>query len=131
MINFEIIGKPQGKARARTYYNAKLNRIMTFTPDKTVNYENWIKLNFFNNYPNHIIIEKPLQVKIICYFKKNKSNKMIEPIIKPDLDNIAKIILDSLNNVAYKDDKQVINLNIIKKWGDIDKVNIQIQPMED
>lgn len=131
MINLEIIGKPQGKARARTYYNFKLKKYLTYTPNQTVSYENWVKFNFLNNYKNFTIYKEPLQVQIDCYFIKNKNNKTKYPTKKPDLDNIAKIILDSLNLLAYQDDKQVVKLNINKFWGDIDKVNIQIQPMED
>ena len=33
---------------------------------------------------------------------------------KPDIDNIAKIILDALNKIAYKDDARVIEL-VVKK----------------
>ena len=41
-ICFTVPGKPQGKARARTYYNAKKKAMSSTTPDKTVLYENFI-----------------------------------------------------------------------------------------
>ena len=66
-----------------------------------------------------------LSVEINCYFgipkSTSKKNKLlmlshtIRPIKKPDLDNIAKICLDALNSLAYKDDSQVVDL-IISKW---------------
>lgn len=34
--------------------------------------------------------------------------------LKPDVDNIAKIILDALNGVAFSDDKQVVLLQVGK-----------------
>lgn len=34
------------------------------------------------------------------------------PTIKPDTGNIAKSILDSLNGIAYLDDKQVVDLRV-------------------
>lgn len=34
------------------------------------------------------------------------------PNKKPDIDNIAKSIMDGLNGVAYEDDKQVVRLEI-------------------
>jgi Holliday junction resolvase RusA-like endonuclease len=37
-----------------------------------------------------------------------------KPTKKPDIDNIAKIILDSLNGIAYKDDTQVVSLTVHK-----------------
>ena len=38
------------------------------------------------------------------------------PLKKPDSDNIAKIVLDSLNKIAFDDDAQVVELTVIKKW---------------
>ena len=51
----------------------------------------------------------------------------ISPTIKPDTDNIAKSILDSLNGIAYKDDKQVIRLIVEKWYADIPSVNVMIK----
>lgn len=47
------------------------------------------------------------------------------------MDNIAKIILDSLNGLAYLDDKQVTKLVIWKKYGDIPKVEVNINKLTD
>lgn len=33
---------------------------------------------------------------------------------KPDADNIAKLVLDALNGVAYEDDSQVVALHVLK-----------------
>ena len=33
---------------------------------------------------------------------------------KPDIDNVAKLVLDGLNGFAYEDDAQVIELHVIK-----------------
>jgi Holliday junction resolvase RusA-like endonuclease len=37
---------------------------------------------------------------------------------KPDLDNLAKIILDSLNGIAFDDDRQVVRLEVSKFYSD-------------
>ena len=37
---------------------------------------------------------------------------------KPDVDNIAKAVLDALNGIAYDDDKQITSLVIDKKYGE-------------
>lgn len=36
--------------------------------------------------------------------------------VKPDADNIAKLVLDALNGLAYADDKQVIGLMVCKMF---------------
>lgn len=50
----------------------------------------------------------------------------IYPTKKPDADNIAKIVLDALNGVAYTDDTQVINLLVQKRYGKVPEVKVEI-----
>ena len=52
-------------------------------------------------------------------------NQLISPA-KPDADNIAKIILDSLNKIVFLDDVQVVSLFVIKKFGLIPKVQVHL-----
>lgn len=42
----------------------------------------------------------------------------LSPTKKPDADNIAKIVCDALNGVAYTDDKQICCLTVIKRYED-------------
>ena len=51
----------------------------------------------------------------------------ISPTIKPDTDNIAKSILDSLNGIAYKDDKQIIRLTVEKWYAEVPNVTVEIK----
>lgn len=39
------------------------------------------------------------------------------PLKKPDLDNMMKIVCDALNGIAYKDDVQIVNAKICKRWS--------------
>lgn len=45
---------------------------------------------------------------------------------KPDADNIAKVICDALNGIAYADDSHIINLMINKKYGENPGVHVSI-----
>ena len=51
------------------------------------------------------------------------SNDLL-PLKKPDCDNIAKIILDSLNGVLYDDDKQITSIIVYKKYSENPNVTI-------
>ena len=48
-------------------------------------------------------------------------------IKKPDIDNIAKIILDALNKLAFKDDNQITKLEIEKKYGTEEKISVKVE----
>ncbi len=49
---------------------------------------------------------------------------------KPDCDNIAKIILDALNGLAYDDDAQVVKLYVEKRYGAFDHVTVVLEGSE-
>ncbi len=130
---FEVIGDIVGKERPRvnTYTN------MIYTPNKTKEYEKLIQQYFMIKYPNHTILENRISVEIIAYMKipKNTSNKkeeqmlkgMISPTKKPDIDNIAKSVLDALNKFVFKDDNQVSKLLVEKKYGEQEKLYVKIE----
>ncbi|RGS43528.1 RusA family crossover junction endodeoxyribonuclease [Coprococcus eutactus] len=50
----------------------------------------------------------------------------IRPLKKCDADNIAKIICDGLNGIAYPDDKQITSLSVEKWYSDNPKVIVII-----
>ena len=126
-----IQGKVQAKQRPR--FNGKF----TYTPEQTKNYENWVKLSFINEYPNFKPLENELEVSIKAYFEIPKSvskkkreqmlNGNIRPTIKPDLDNIAKSILDALNKLAYIDDKQIVLLKVEKLYDASPRVELTVE----
>ena len=57
-------------------------------------------------------------------------NNEIFPTVKPDTDNIAKSILDSLNKIAYLDDKQVVKLEVEKYYATSANVAVIIEELE-
>ncbi len=51
--------------------------------------------------------------------KKAAMDKTIVPSSKPDIDNLCKAIMDSLNGgVGYNDDKQIVELHTYKWYGE-------------
>ena len=133
-MKFEIIGKPIGKGRPR------LGKYGTYTPTKTANYETLVKWTFANEFKKFKPMEGPIKAKITAVFivPKSYSKKKREELLtkidyikKPDCDNIAKIILDSLNGLAYIDDSQVSNLVTLKRYGEQEKVIVELDNIED
>lgn len=141
MIQFYVPGKPQGKARARTFYNRKLGRMQSMTPENTVLYENHIIQSYLDAAEKPQLLQGPLEVSINAYFPVPKSTtkkvrKQIEdgevlPTKKPDADNIAKVVCDALNQIAYQDDTQVVKLVVTKQFEtDNEPVGLIVQIKE-
>lgn len=112
-----VDGKIKSKQRPR------FGKGKVFTPTDTINYENWIKTCYQQQGGQHL--EGNIKVSIIACFAVPKSMSKkdrakvptmeIRPL-KMDADNIAKIILDGLNGVAYKDDRQVAEIEVKKYY---------------
>lgn len=141
-MKFTVYGKPQGKARARTFYNPRLGRTQSITPEKTVLYENLIKQcymiadekeSWFNGEPLKMIISAYYEIPKSTTKKKRAEimDGKLYPTKKPDADNIAKVICDALNKIAYKDDTQIIDLTVRKLYSaDLPKVVVEIYEKE-
>ena len=54
-------------------------------------------------------------------WSKRKQEEAIDnrilPMVKPDWDNIGKIVCDALNGIAYKDDAAITDATVCKRYG--------------
>lgn len=136
MCDFEIEGKPVGKGRPR--FKRMGNFVQTYTPSNTAEYEKLVRLRFQN--AGGVITDKPVKIEIVAFFappksvrKKDKIEMLanrILPMKKPDCDNIAKIILDALNKIAYVDDSQVVELVVKKCFAAEARVYVHIEEID-
>ena len=58
----------------------------------------------------------PIPKSVSKATKQKMLENLIYPMVKPDMDNINKAILDGLNGVAYTDDVQVVSLQSKKVY---------------
>ena len=138
-----INGIPQGKGRPRFTKGGK-----AYTPQKTRRYEEAVRGAAMlaaqaQGFVKHDD-DTPLEACISAWFpvpaswsKKKRAAAMagdIYPTAKPDADNLAKAILDALNGIAYRDDKQVVSCTVGKRYtfrdDDTPRVVVHIAPMK-
>jgi len=55
-----------------------------------------------------------VSVSLDCFFQSLRSRMGTHYTNKPDCDNISKFVCDCLSGVAFRDDKQVVNLSVRK-----------------
>lgn len=114
------------------------NHVRTRTPDETIIYENLIRSEYqrqcgsarFQN-------EDQLDVRILAFYpvpasvSKKKRRLMLDhqirPGKKPDWDNIGKVVTDSLNQIAYRDDAQVVDAQVRKFFSEQPRIEVTIQ----
>ena len=130
---FVVEGEPKAKGRPRFTKSG-----IAYTPKETATYENFVKVSFQNAYPIHVRMEGSIKATIIAYFgipkskpkkfKEQAEHEKVYPEKKPDCDNIAKTILDSLNGIAYEDDKQITDMLVLKRYSYIPRVEVILEP---
>lgn len=135
-IKFKVIGKAKTKERPRFTQKGFI-----YTPKTTVDYEQAVR-NAYIEQANGFSFgkDKPVYLRVVEYriipksFSKKKReqalNDEIFPIQKPDVDNITKIVMDALNQVAYYDDGQVIAAPPIKLYSKNDMAYIDVYMCE-
>jgi len=132
-ITFTVPGAPRGKGRPRISTAGGFAR--AYTPEQTANYENLVKLAYREKY-HESFEQSAVGMRISAYYaiatsaSKKKRLAMLDGTIfpkgKPDADNVAKIVCDALNGIAYHDDTQVIYLEVSKRYAEIPRVEIEI-----
>lgn len=130
-IVFTVRGEPRGKGRPRFTKNGHV-----YTPAETAQYETLVGLSYRNGARGYKFTS-PVRVTIRAYHRppKGKSKKVVEdmmnnhilPTKKPDADNVAKIVLDALNKVAWEDDTQVVEMMVIKRYAEEPMVAVTIE----
>ena len=133
-IIFVVKGEPKGKGRPRF---TKTGRV--YTPAETAQYERLVAMNYSESAKGYKFTT-PVKVTVKAYHKppKGKSKKVtgdmlnghILPTKKPDADNVAKIILDGLNHIAWDDDTQVVDMMVIKRYSEEPFVAVIIEEID-
>jgi Holliday junction resolvase RusA-like endonuclease len=124
-----IAGNPPTQthqARLRAFKIGKHCRIVKAKPDAaTVAFQADLKaqvISLRTNLGRDVLCAGPVHLRIVFEFAYLRSHKAtgsrIPKVSRPDLDNMAKTILDALTEAgAFDDDSQVAHLEMLKVFG--------------
>lgn len=110
--------KIRGKQRHRTTREGR-----TYTPRETLEAQAEIAAEWIAAYPGEVPTDSPLCLTIdyrrarpASWPKRPrdpvKAIRALFDMCKPDVDNVAKLVMDALEGVAYVNDKQVCQLHV-------------------
>lgn len=132
-----IDGKPEPQLRPRATRMG--NSIRLYDPKKTADYKKYVKASAQAQWTQEPFTG-PLEVDIRIYRqipkstskkrRQAKNDGLIRPIVKPDIDNYTKMILDGLNGITWQDDSQVVMLSANKYYSDDPRVEIEIRELD-
>ena len=130
-LTFEVPGPVYGKGRPRFVRSTG----RAYTPADTVTAESWVRTCALN--AGATPLEGPLSLTVHVrvqipqsWSQKKRSEALGSPTTgKPDLDNIVKLIGDSLNGIAWADDRQVAALWTTRRYAETPGATIIIEGM--
>lgn len=119
MPRLVVYDAPTAKGRPRVV--VRNGHARAYTPSKTQQAEwrirtEWIAAHGVSP------LEGPLAIDVIVYVAMPKSvpqkrREVAMPTTRPDGDNYLKTVLDALNEVAWKDDSQVVDIRVAKRYA--------------
>lgn len=122
---FVVPGVPVAKGRARSF--VRNGHVAHYTPEKTANYENLVKLaaqramRGRQPFAGACELELVLFMPVPTSWSNKKRNAAlagdIRPMSKPDCSNVLKAIEDAMNGVVWIDDKQETDVHIKKRYS--------------
>ena len=120
---FTVPGKPISKGRPRFARGGH-----TFTDKRTQLAEANIRDSYLRAHDGSALLTGALVVVITATFeipaswaKKKRAAALdgsLPHVSRPDLDNVAKAVLDALNGIAFADDAQIVHLLCDKGYGE-------------
>lgn len=109
IFTLEVVPIAKGRPRVD-------RRGWTYTPKKTVEFEKQIRA-LSDPFKPSAPYAGPVRCEIVFVLPRPKHCKRKRPIVRPDVDNFAKGVLDALNGVFWKDDGQIVQLFVCKEYA--------------
>ena len=127
-MEFTVPGQPLPLKRHRSYLAG--GRIRCYNPSAK-NQTLWRQRALATGLLPDVPLTGALKLVIVFYLQRPKSHYRagkfsdqlkpsapVFPTSTPDVDNLAKFVLDALNKVLFEDDSQVVELNCKKLFGE-------------
>lgn len=131
-VSFVIPGAPTGKGRPRVTTIGGHARAVT--PAKTRSREGIVASLAMDAMFGRVATPLPVEVSVAIeapipasWSRRKKAEAIGKPCpVKPDIDNILKLILDGINGIVFVDDKQVVSLVASKIYGETPRTTVQV-----
>ena len=133
MITFNIPGVPVAQGRPR--FTTVNGNPRAYDPEKSSEYKIKVGWEAKRHCAEPLSGAVEVGIQVFVPIPKGFSKKRvlsalagdIRPTTRPDSDNYGKIIIDACNGILWRDDAQVVDLNIRKWYSDNPRVEVVVE----
>ncbi|MEK5238074.1 RusA family crossover junction endodeoxyribonuclease [Paenibacillus sp. FSL L8-0470] len=137
MIEFTVLGEPVAQGRPKFSTAGGFPR--AYDPAKSRDYKDYVRLAA-REFAPAALLEGALGIAVIAYRSTPKSFSQkktaaaergeILPTTKPDADNYLKGVKDALKGIIWKDDSQVVDAFVKKRYSSKPRIEIKIKQLQ-
>ncbi|MCP4903015.1 MAG: RusA family crossover junction endodeoxyribonuclease [bacterium] len=137
-VSFEVFGTPRPKGSKKAYVMAGKAILVECNQKLLVPWKRLVTAAAVENRPPRPI-KGPVEVTLYFWFERPRAHfragkykdqrKPAAPYYhsyRPDIDKLARAVLDCLTGIVYEDDAQVCVLNMRKAYSDSPKIGVSI-----
>jgi Holliday junction resolvase RusA-like endonuclease len=139
LIVVTVLGAPVAKGRPKMTTRGKFPRV--YTPAKTRAFEDLIRIEATTVMQDNPPVVGPVLLSVTAYVAMPKSlskkaraealDGIRKPVTRPDADNYAKAALDGCNGILFRDDSQVTDLIVRKRYSAAPRLVITMEVGDD
>lgn len=136
MIHLTVYGEPVAQGRPK--FSTAGGFVKAYDPAKSRNYKDYVRLAAAEHAPASLL-EGPIGMMLTIYrsmpksFSKRKAAAAeageLRPTTKPDVDNYLKGVKDALKGVIWKDDSQVVEVFVQKRYSSRPRIEVKIKDL--
>lgn len=143
-VSFEVPGAPQGKARPRfrvARTRAGKQFVSVYTPAATMAYEKAIAWAAKAAMRSREPMTGPVELNVTAVMPvpeswpvKRRNAALVEsirPTVKPDFDNIEKVVADAIKGIVWLDDSQVCVSGFRKRYGADPALLVEVSTLDE
>jgi Holliday junction resolvase RusA-like endonuclease len=138
LIEFIVPGQPVPKGRPKFARRGK--NVVAYTPAKTAAYESLVQRAASDAMAGREPSTRPIKLVVgltlgvpVSWSKKRRAMAIAGSIMatkKPDADNVLKGLKDGCNGIVWRDDAQVVSIELSKAYGTEPHAAISVLELE-
>lgn len=134
MISFTVYGEPVAQGRPK--FTTINGHAKAYDPEKSRSYKELVRIEALKVKPEiPLDCSIELRVEVFKSIPKSMSKKkaelarlrLLRPVTKPDCDNYVKGVKDALKGVIWRDDSQVVDLEVHKYYSDRPRIEVVVK----
>lgn len=136
MVTFTVPGRPVPQGSLSSFRHKTTGAVVT--PQKARVREYRDRIAWAAKATGMACTDEPVRVRAVFGFARPKSHRLTSGKLtkraptshasRPDLDKVARSLLDAITGVLVYDDAQVVALDVRKQWHDHDETWVEVTP---